>query len=335
MKQHKIEKFSELLNSKGHLNEPGYAFKPFIKYNPKLIKACKWRIKEWDYFLIGNKEYALSVTLANNRYMGVAGIQFFNFKTKKKHDYTKFIFKPKFQMPNQAFEGQVSYNDDQIQLKFTYEKNRVHLQGKTNNLGQEADIEVDIWLDIKNDDHCHMVIPFKRKPKHFYFNEKYNNLLASGFFKVKDSISFVDGDFAVLDWGRGVWPWNVLWYWSSMSGKLNNGKTIGINLGYGFGDTKYASENMVFYEGKGYKLNNVKFIIPANYIDTWEIVDDNNHLNLTFKPLFDNYTKINYIVLGQNAHQVFGLFSGTVIINGETLKIENIFGFSEKVKNRW
>lgn len=335
MKQHKIKKQVDLLNNQGHLIEPGYAFKPLINYNPQHIKACKWRIKEWDYFLVGNKDFALSLTLANNAYMGVCGIQFFDLKMKEKNDYTKFIFKPKFLMPTQAFKQSVSYQNKDIELSFTYKENSVHIQGRTNNLAKDKNIEVDLSFDITNKDHCHMVIPFKNKPKAFYFNQKYNHLSASGSFKIGEKTIVLDNNFAVLDWGRGVWPWKVQWYWSSMSAKLENGKTIGFNLGYGFGDERHASENMIFYDGKGYKLDDVSFIIPKEYTDTWKIIDDKKMINLTFKPLFDNYTKINYILLGQNAHQVFGLFSGSMIVNDETIIIDKLFGFAERVNNRW
>lgn len=335
MIQHKIKKQGKLLDSNGHLIEAGFSFKPVIKYNPENIKAKKWRIKEWDYFLIGNKDYAISLTIANNRYMGIAGMQFFDFKNQKKYDYTKFILKPSFSMPKNIFEGEISYQSEKIQLSFKYEKNQVHLRGKTKDMTSDKDIEIDVFLKVENEDNCHMVIPFHNKPKLFYFNQKYNHLAANGSFKIGDKRSSLDDNFAVLDWGRGVWPWKVLWYWSSMSGILENGKRIGFNLGYGFGDNKHASENMIFYDGKGYKLDEVKFIIPDQYTDTWIIIDDKKELDLTFQPIYDNKTKINYCILGQDAHQVFGLFSGTIKIKEETISIVNLFGFAERVKNRW
>ncbi len=51
--------------------------------------------------------------------------------------------------------------------------------------------------------------------------------------------------FAVLDWGRGVWTYKNTWYWGSASG-LVDGVPFGFNIGYGFGDTSAASENMLF-----------------------------------------------------------------------------------------
>ncbi len=41
-----------------------------------------------------------------------------------------------------------------------------------------------------------------------------------------------------------------------------DGRRFGLNLGYGFGDTSAASENMVFIDGAAHKLHRVDFGIP-------------------------------------------------------------------------
>lgn len=52
-------------------------------------------------------------------------------------------------------------------------------------------------------------------------------------------------DFGALDWGRGVWTYDNVWYWGSGSGDID-GHRFGFNIGYGFGDTSAASENVIF-----------------------------------------------------------------------------------------
>ena len=101
--------------------------------------------------------------------------------------------------------------------------------------------------------------PYKDDKKAFYYNQKINNLIAMGtltFGKEEYQLNKLQG---VLDWGRGVWTRDNTWYWSSMSTILPDGSPFGFNLGYGFGDTSAASENMAFYKGKAYKLNDVDF----------------------------------------------------------------------------
>ena len=77
----------------------------------------------------------------------------------------------------------------------------------------------------------------------------------------KDMSFRPDDSFGGLDWGRGVWTYQNTWYWSSASGEID-GHRFGFNLGYGFGDTTAASENMLFYDGIGHKIDRVEFQIP-------------------------------------------------------------------------
>ena len=93
---------------------------------------------------------------------------------------------------------------------------------------------------------------------------------------------------------------------------------------------------MIFYDGKGYKIDQVTFNIANDYIDEWDILSNDDSLNLKFTPVYDNKTKINYLILGQDAHQVFGVFSGYFNIKGiGKIEVDNLFGFAERVMNRW
>ena len=51
-------------------------------------------------------------------------------------------------------------------------------------------------------------------------------------------------DFGTLDWGRGVWTYDNTWYWGSGNADIN-GNSFGFNIGYGFGNTSAATENVM------------------------------------------------------------------------------------------
>ena len=150
-----------------------------------------------------------------------------------------------------------------------------------------------------------------------------------------------EDSFGVLDWGRGVWTYSNTWYWGSASGLVNN-KPFGFNIGYGFGNTQAATENMLIYDGKAHKLNHVVFNIPKDdlgkerYLEPWTFTSDDHRFELTFEPILDRSSNTKVLVLQSDQHQVFGYFSGTVILdNGEKLIIDKLLGFAEKVMNRW
>ena len=61
--QHKLTP-GPLLDQTGNLAEAGYAFSLVKDYDRKAIKAGKMRIKEWDYYYIGNNDYGIALTIA-------------------------------------------------------------------------------------------------------------------------------------------------------------------------------------------------------------------------------------------------------------------------------
>ena len=147
--------------------------------------------------------------------------------------------------------------------------------------------------------------------------------------------------FAVLDWGRGVWTYKNTWYWGSASG-LADGVPFGWNIGYGFGDTRAASENVLFYDGKIHKLNQIVFNIPLkadgteDYLQPWTFTSDDGRFEMDFVPVLDRKSRTSVAVIESDQHQVFGRFTGKAVLDdGKVIEVKDFFGFAEKVKNKW
>ena len=145
----------------------------------------------------------------------------------------------------------------------------------------------------------------------------------------------------VLDWGRGVWTYDNTWYWGSGQMVLDDGNIFGFNIGYGFGDTSAASENMLFYNGKAHKLDQVKFNIPFRngeffYTEPWTFTSNDGRFEMTFKPVIDRVAPLDLKVLCMIPHQVFGLISGKAILDdGTEIQIKDKMVFAERVHNKW
>ena len=116
---------------------------------------------------------------------------------------------------------------------------------------------------------------------------------------------------------------------------------FGFNIGYGFGDTSAASENMLFYNGKAHKLSQVKFEIPSadgkdDFMSPWKFSSDDGRFEMNFTPVMDRSAKIDLKLICSDQHQVFGRFSGTAVLDdGRKIEIKNLMGFAEKVRNKW
>ncbi len=333
----------KLLGEDGNLLETGYATSLLKEYNPENVRTSKMRIKEWDYYYIGNSHYGIALTIADNYYMGLGSISFLDFDNK---DYlTKsvmtFMPKGKTNLPKSSKIGDLSFIKKKIKLEFFNDGKKRLLRGFLKKFRNNDDLNFEIILEDEPKDSMVIATPFPKK-KHFYYNQKINCLKAMGKIVIgNDEYTFEpDSAFGVLDWGRGVWTYKNTWYWSSMSSVID-GVRIGFNFGYGFGNTAAATENMIFYDGVAYKLDDVTFEIPLDkkrqyqYLKTWRITSNDNNVNLTFEPILDRYDHANALIISSKQHQVFGKFSGLLTFGDKTIEIKNLVGFAERVENRW
>ena len=332
----------KLLDDFGNLSECGYATSFIKDYDRNQIKASKWRIKERDYYYVGDDEYGIALTIDDNGYMGLCSLSILNFKTKKYLNNANMFWFPfgKVKMPSTSKTGDVSYSGKGYKATFLNNNGSRILKFDFDNVeGKKFNCE--FLLELTSNNSLVIATPFTKK-KHFYYNQKINNMRVSGTFTWGEtSHEFSNNAFGCLDWGRGVWTYKNNWYWSSMSGK-QDGNLIGFNLGYGFGDTSAASENILFVNDKAYKLDDVIFNIPKDkkgkekYLETWKVYSSDGKIDLKFEPILDRHDCTNALIIAQDAHQVFGKFSGKFIVeNGQEIIINNMIGFAEKVKNKW
>ena len=180
------------------------------------------------------------------------------------------------------------------------------------------------------------------KPGCFYFNQKINCMRARGQVRLGEKTYVFDpaDSFGVLDWGRGVWTYHNTWYWGSASGQVE-GVPFGWNIGYGFGDTSAASENMLFYGGKAHKLSQVRFHIPQregrdDFLSPWCFTSDDGRFEMKFVPILDRAACTDVKLIKSDQHQVFGRFTGTATLDdGTVIRVRDMIGFAEKVENKW
>lgn len=340
--QHKLSK-GPLLNKKGEVNEAGYAFALEKDYSRKSIKRRKWRIKEWDYYYIGNKDYGVALTVADNSYMSLVSVSVLDFVQKK--EYSKSIIHwltcGKVGLPSTSISGDTIYEKKNFSMAFYNEGDQKHLVCKIKDIQKNMHFECDIRLNRTNKGSMVIVTPFSKKG-HFYYNQKINCFDASGYAILGENrFEFSNTEsYGVLDWGRGIWTYKNTWYWSSMNG-IYGGKRIGFNLGYGFGDTSKASENVFFYDDEAYKLEDVFFNIPQkangeyDYMSPWTFSSTDKKISLSFIPVYDRVFDTNALIIQSAGHQVFGRFSGYVYANDRKIEFEDIPGFAERVYNRW
>lgn len=178
----------------------------------------------------------------------------------------------------------------------------------------------------------------KEKKGRFYYNQKINCMRAEGFaeYNGKRYEFHPEKHFGTLDWGRGVWTYDNTWYWGSGNCDVD-GHAFGFNIGYGFGNTKAASENVIFYDGVAHKIDDVTFVIPEDdYCKPWKFTSSDGRFEMDFMPLLDRSACLDYKLIVSDQHQVFGWMSGTTVLDdGTKVEIKDVLCFAEKVHNRY
>ncbi len=341
--QHRITTPGPLHDDQGRVREPGYATDPLLQYDRKRIKASRLRIKEWDYYIVMNDDYGVAFTVADNAYLGFVSVTFFDFKQPMHVTASKMKILPlgRFGMPASSQTGDVIYQDKRWYVAFRHHGDHRILDAEIRGFYNHKELKVHFELTDEPDDSMVIATPFDTNPKAFYYNRKINAMTAKGF-AIFDGkrIEFKNNTFGTLDWGRGVWTYDNTWYWGSASG-IVDGKSFGFNVGYGFGDTSAATENMVFVDGVAHKLDAVTFEIPTkdgedDFLSPWRFTSSDGRFELDFEPIHDRADKINVLFLVSDQHQTFGRFNGTVTLDdGRVLNIKNLLGFAEKVHNKW
>jgi len=336
----------ELLDARGHITVEGWARQPYWRYDRRAIRAPQWRIKEWDYFsvLSSRQNFGILLTMSDLGYLGIFAIGFVDFERGFCHQVDTFKLFPlgKLGFPAQSDEGLLQFEDKKLRLEFRYAQGRRVLSfsapGLKNALGDQG-ISGTITLEQPPEmQSMNIATSWAENRRAFYYNRKINCLPASGEFSIgkRKYVFAPDEDFGALDWGRGNWTYKNRWFWGSASAKVGS-KVLGWNIGYGFSDRTPASENMLFVDGVAHKLADVTFHYDErDYLKPWRFSSSDHRFEMQFAPIVDRSATIDLGLARSIQHQVFGHFTGTVVLDdGTSLAVDRLLGFAEDVINWW
>lgn len=333
-----------LLDAQGNLTDIGWARQPLLDCNLEKahfygLRFMQWlRIKRWDYYAVTTPTHFFSFTISDVGYLGSIFAYVIEFASGQYHEETLTIPLARgVDLPRNSSKGDSHFANKNASLSFKRESGGHKLAVRWPNFGGSA-LNADLRLSLPAN-HESMIIVIPIRGKRFYYNRKINCLPASGWVE-NQGVRYEITPAACLgnlDWGRGVWGYKSFWVWASASGFLPDRRTIGLNLGYGFGDTSAAGENAFILNGKINKLEDVKFDYdPKNFMKPWHMTGSDGRLDLEFAPFFERVAKTDVKLLLSEVHQMFGRYTGRVISDsGEKIDIENLVGFAEEHHAKW
>ena len=326
-----------LCDDKGLLNPEaiGFARHPYIQSN---LKNHFMRKKKWNYWCVYGEDLLFSVTISHLDYAAVCFVYILNYETQR--FYEKQITIPigrAVKMPENVLDS-VKFVNDNLTVQILHIQGETHLSVTIPDFDNEvlhADFHIVHPVD---DESLNVVIPRNREI--FQFTAKHHSLPTSGFVKIGERRYDFNPDysFAVLDYGRGVWPRKSEWNWAMASQRLG-GRRIGLNFGGKWTDGTGMTENAVFVNGLMTKIHeDVVFTYDSkNHMVPWKIQTKfSDSVNITFTPFFERVSTMNVRLVRTEVHQVIGYFDGKIRLHdGSILQIRKMLGSSEEHNAKW
>ncbi len=350
---------TKLLDEKGNLLVKGaWARHNLFEYD-RTVARPQWRGKEWDFYQFSDGRYMVQISMANISIGGYASANLVDIRDvehKNKVISSMAIWvggKNKHVMPENCDQGhpntvEYKHGDFLFRAETTDRKRIVEFKGPYKGEMVESRFEMDLF---ENHENITIVTPFKNKkgqykPTRFFMTMKQNCMPASGYYKVGDKeVKFDKKDtFAVLDWGRGVWPYNNVWYWGNGAQHIKDAEgkdhIFGFEITWAIGDESNATETCLFYDGKAHKIGPVDvevFPKPDKYMQPWHFISADGRFDMVMTPFFDHHSDMNGLnIVRMHSHQVHGMWNGTVVLDdGTKLEIKDMYAFCEYVENKW
>ena len=340
MRQHAEKEIvlpTALCDKKGNLNPEaiGFARQPIIDCN---LSGHFMRKKKWNYWCVYGEEILFSATISHLDYAAVCFVYFLEYETQRYFEKTITIpLGAKVKMPSKVLET-VSYKGNDMTIQLTYFNGVTHLTVISLDFDGEH-LHAELTIEHPpNDESLNVVIPWNRQT--FQFTAKHHTLTTSGIVKIGNRrFTFSpEESFAVLDYGRGIWPREATWNWG-MASQLVRGQRIGLNFGGKWTDGTGMTENAIFIDGVMTKINeDVRFEYdPTDFIKPWTIQSKfSDQVQLTFTPFFERQAVTNVKVIASSVHQMVGYYDGKIQLeDGSTLCIQQMLGCIEEHVAKW
>ncbi|MEP9363201.1 DUF2804 domain-containing protein [Nocardioides sp. CN2-186] len=189
---------------------------------------------------------------------------------------------------------------------------------------------VEVDLDVAAGGEClGVVVPWSSR--RFQHTVKDVSRPVTGTLVLDDVPYDVAEGWAVLDHGRGKWPYAVTWNWAAGSGPGR-----GITLGGRWTDGTGITENGLLVDGRLHKIDDelVWDYDRDDWLRPWRI--HGPRVDATFTPWHEKVSRTNLVVLAGETHQCFGDWRGWASTDdGERVPLDGLVGWAEEARNRW
>lgn len=334
--EHEITTPRRLCDAQGKLlpTSIGYARHPLIEGN---VSGHFLRKKQWNYWCVFGQEALFSATISHLDYASVCFIYTLDYQTKEFFEQTVVVpFDRKLKMPS-AVHATIEAIHPQLGIFFNALPNQMEIHASSpqfNGQPLRADVSIHYPSQLET---LQVVIPWTNNK--FQYTAKHHCLPVEGKLVLgeREYTFSKETDFAVLDYGRGIWPRSSTWNWGMASGKQGD-DIIGLNFGGQWTDGTGGTENAVWLNGHMTKISeSVTFTFdPTNRMKPWTIHSSSCSVQLTFTPFFERIAATSVVVVRSEVHQMVGHYHGKITLpTGQVLYIHHLLGTIEDHDATW
>jgi Protein of unknown function (DUF2804). len=284
------------------------------------------RNKRWEYWNVVTPTHVLAATVSSIDYAAVHEVWVLDRATEQTWGKAATVIPARGAvLPANLGQGVASARAADLSIDISPEAGGVRLQA------QAGSVSFDVLVTRPEDQDClAVVVPWSRL--RFQYTVKDVAQPVSGSLVI-DGVRHdvpAGSSWAVLDHGRGRWPYDVHWNWGAGSGRVG-GQVFGIQVGGKWTVGSGSTENGILLGNRLHKISEeLEWDYDlADWRRPWRITGGG--LEATFTPEFDRTAASNMGVISSRTDQCFGTWSGRF----QDVSFEGIYGWAEDVHNRW
>lgn len=329
-----------VLTPDGALREAGWSPREVLTFDAAAVTAPPERLRRWDFFTVANPRFAVNFTLADVGFARFCSVDVIDFRDGR--TFTAFAIPLTGRdvlrlSPSSRGSTACVMGADRVTFE-TYADRRELTVDMPGGLVSAAVKGKLVLAQPRSHEYLSLAMPFAEEPGTFFYENKIPALPASGVIEVAgERFDFDPADsFGIMDWGRGVWPRELTWHWGGAAGRVG-GDVVGFNLGYGFGVTTAATENVVVVNGRAHKLGVVDWHFDrADWMKPWRLTSPDGRFEMDFTPAYPQVVDVDAVFKAAQLHKVYGTFRGRVVLDdGRVLEVPALFGFAEEMHLVW
>lgn len=303
----------------------GFARSPLVDTSGIDGRHSWGRNKRWEYWNVITPTHILALTVSSLDYAAVHEVWVFDRATQRSWGGAATVLPSRdVDLPGSLGGGATIARAKDLAITLTPGAGSWRL------FAEAGEVSFDVTVHRPAGHDClAVVVPWSRS--RFQYTVKDVALPAAGAVVIAGETHPVpEGSWAVLDHGRGRWPYDVRWNWGAGSGNSGD-RTIGIQVGGKWTDGTGSTENAMFIDGALHKISDT---LVWDYdltrpLRPWRV--HGGGLDATLTPFYDKRSATNFGIVSSRTDQCFGVWEGEY----EGVRFEGIEGFAEDVHNRW